>query len=51
VKVVPQVKYLGVQIDRKLIIAGHVNHVKDKAKSLAVKLKSLEATRWDEHHL
>ncbi|MGI4816883.1 MAG: reverse transcriptase family protein [Janthinobacterium lividum] len=46
VKFVPQAKYLGVILDRKLNFAAHVNHVATKSKSLALKLRGLAATRW-----
>jgi len=46
VKAVPQMKYFGVQIHRKLNFSAHVNCVSDKAKSLAVKFMSVAVTRW-----
>lgn len=46
VKIVPQAKYLGVILDRKLNFAAHVNYVASKAKSLSLGLRGLAATRW-----
>lgn len=33
VKVVPQAKYLGIILDRKLNFAAHINYVVNKAKT------------------
>ncbi|VVC42798.1 Reverse transcriptase domain, partial [Cinara cedri] len=46
VKFVPQAKYLGIILDRKLNFAAHVNYVALKAKSLALRLRGIAATRW-----
>lgn len=47
VKVVPQVKYLGIVLDQKFNYSAHVLYVSNKDETLAVRLRTLAVASWD----